>query len=1063
MGVPLNALPPSTHLHFTIASGDQDGFFAVEDEEVGGVSILRIRTKTGLRDVLNRERRASYSLTILAEARSRYQSVASLTASTVVRIIIEDTNDNIPLFYPDSYNINPPEDLQLNSPLVTVKAQDADDGINGQVYYYLADPTTNLFAIHPTSGVVTLSRTFHSSQSSRYYLKILAKDRGPKSHRPREETIAEADIKVSVFRVNNESPRITVRHLPHVVEHAHAHIYAILTVMDSDEGNSGTIGSVEVVEGDPDRVFSIARGSNTNEYNLIVLRLLDRELAPFGYNLTVRASDKGKPSRNTELNLFVSISDINDHSPVFLQEEYEVSVSEEAPPNTPVVRVAASDTDQGKNAIVTFKILAGNSEKKFKINPHTGFISTSNWLDAETKAYYSLTVAAMDQASSAVRKQSSAKVTIRILDSNDNPPDFGNVAEEVFMDENEPAGSYVTKLTASDVDSSENGFISYSLSNRHQIPFTIDPFDGVIRTTQILDFETGRKSYFLKVRASDWGQPLKRETEIGIRVIVNDVNDNRPQFLGKDCSGWLASTTPIGSPIVTLKAVDLDAQSQISYRLLNQEERSCWSINRNSGILSLNCDLRSHILGSSRSRTVAVNVTASDSRYNSEPTTITLTVVDGQYNENSNLFNGNQVKCQNTNVVLEHMNAEIASHKNNDVSNTFENTLSPSSYGYNAHSPEFASDTINWFDLSENVEPGSEIFIVNAIDNDFGYDGKVVYAITSGDTDSVFDVNMDTGVVSISAPLDREKTPQYLLNITAYDLGREHRRTSTNISINILDVNDNAPQFARISYHLHLPENTKNGTSVAQILAIDPDEGRNAEVSYELVTKVKEFRLDSESGMLYISRTLDREQINEYDLRIRAWDNGIAERRYSFTRVIVTVLDVNDCAPNFGAAKLVIVSAPEDYPVGTVLATMHATDFDLGSGGVVSHRILNDNQGVFRIDSETGIVRIASELNYEMDQLYNLTIRAEDSGLPPLYSEANLIVYVQDVDETNGRMQFLQRLGRGWINENEPPGSLVMTLSMTNPDGRSVQFEIIGGDGHGFFSVNRKGEYINDV
>lgn len=1058
MGVPLDNLPPSTQVQYSIVSGDRDGFFAVEDEEVGGVSILHIRTKTGLRDVLNRERRAVYTLKILAEARSHYQAASTMTAYTVVRINIEDTNDNIPLFYPDSYNINPPEDLRINSPLVTVKALDADSGINGEVYYYLSDPTTNLFSVHPKTGVVSLTRPFHSSHSSKYYVKVLARDRGKRSVQLGEEAIAQADVAVSVFRVNNESPRITVRHLPHVVEHAHAHIYAILTVTDSDEGLSGTIGTVEVVGGDPDRVFSIARGSNENEYNLIVLRLLDRELAPLGYNLTVYASDKGKPPRSSELHLFVSIEDINDHSPVFLQEEYEESVSEEAPPNTPVVRVAASDTDEGKNADVTFKILAGNSDNTFKIHSQTGLISTSKWLDAETMGYYSLTVVAMDQASSAVQKQSSAKVTIRILDSNDNAPDFGTVDEEVFIDENEPAGSYVTRVIANDIDSSENGFLSYSLANRNQMPFTVHPFDGVIRTTKILDYESGKRTYYLRVRASDWGQPLKRESETSIRVVVNDVNDNRPQFLGNDCAGWLASTTPVGSPIVTLKAVDLDADSKVTYRLIDQEEHSCWSMNKNSGILSLNCDLRTYVLRSARSKTIVINATASDGRYISDPSSITLTVVDSQYNENPNLFNGNQVKCKNTNVALEHMNAEISAHQNNAVSIPYDDVLSSSAYGYNAHSPNFLPNTISWFDVLENIGPGSEIFTINANDEDYGYDGKLVYSISAGDVDSVFEINSMTGVVSIAAPLDREKTPLYILNITAYDLGTMHRSTSTNVTIKVLDVNDNAPQFARISYHLHLPENTKNGTSVAQILAVDADEGDNARVSYELITNVKEFSLDPISGILSITQVLDREKVNEYDLRIRAWDHGETEQRYSITRVLVTVLDINDRAPDFGAAKQVVISAPEDYPVSTVLATMHATDQDLGSGGVVSHRLINTNDGTFRIDSETGIVRIASELDYERDHMYNLTIRAEDSGLPSLYSDAYLIVYIQDVDETQSQVRFLQRLGRGFIKENEPPGTLVMTLSLMNPDSRPMQFDIVGGNGHGFFSVNRKGK-----
>ena len=1063
MGVALDSLPPSTHVQYAITGGDPEGFFAVEEEEIGGVSVLYIRTKTGLRDVLNRERRSKYSLNILAEARSHYHAVSSLTASTVVRITVDDTNDNIPLFFPDSYSVEVPEDLSLNSPFVQVKAQDADYGINGEVYYFLADPNNNMFSVHPTTGEISLSRPFHLSPSSHFSIKVFAKDRGLKPSYLKEAAIAEANVRISVVRINNVAPSINVRHLPQVIEHAHAHIYAIMTVTDSDKGSSGEIRSVEIVDGDPDRVFSISRGTNENEYNLIVLKLLDRELSPAGFNLTVRATDAGSPSRSTEISLPVSIADINDHFPVFLQEQYEVTVNEEAPPRTPVVRVTASDTDQGVNAIVSFRLLAGNHDKKFQINPQTGRIYTTGWLDAESKAYYSLTVGAIDQASSSVQKQSSAKVIIRVLDANDNAPDFIATDELVTIDENEPAGSYVTRISASDIDSSENGFLSYSITNMNQVPFTIDPFDGVIRTSKVLDFEGDRRAYTIKVRASDWGQPFKRERETTILVKVNDVNDNRPQFLGTECSGWLLSTTPIGSRVMTLKAVDLDANSVVSFKMAHQSDRrSCWSLDGKSGDISLNCDLRSSILKSSRSKTVVLNVTATDGRYVSDVNSITFTVVDTQYNENVNLFRGQQVKCkENREILSEYLNREINSHN--------ENTTPSVPYGHmtqiegiNAHAPEFFNAEVISLDVSEGVEIGSILHKVEANDKDFGYDGRVVYSIMSGDEDSAFEVNMITGDLIVSASLDREKSAQYVLNITAYDLGYPHRSASKNISIKVLDVNDNAPQFTRPSYSLHLPENTRNGTSVAHLIATDADEGENALVSYELLTKVKEFHLDSVNGILYVMSDLDRERISEYELKVRAWDHGKLEKRFSVTTLYITILDVNDCVPDFGAGRFVTVSVPEDFPVGTVIASMKASDQDLGSGGKITYSIESGlHSKSFRIDSETGAVRVASALNFEKDPLFNLTIQATDGGMPSLHSSAHLVIFIEDVDESKGRPKFLQRVVRGWIKENQAPGALVMALAISNPDGRVLQFSITGGSGHGYFSVNRHGKLIN--
>ncbi|KAF2355898.1 Cadherin, partial [Trinorchestia longiramus] len=635
MGVKLSSLPEVSHVQYSILSGDPEGFFAVEEKEMGGISLLRIRTKTGLRDVLNRERQSAYTLKISAKARSPSNSLLSATAT--VQVAVEDTNDNTPLFYPDSYKVDAPEDLLLNARLVQVKAHDADAGRNGEVYFYLSDPLTNWFAVHPVTGVVSLTRPLHDHRMEKFRLIVLARDRGSDGALVREGAIGQADVDISVIAMNNAPPKITVRHLPNVVEHAHAHIYGILTVTDPDDGHSGDIDLVEIIDGDPDRVFSIGRGEKPNEYNLMVLRLLDRELAPAGYNLTIRATDKGRPPASTEKTLSVIIADVNDHAPQFYKEEYDVSVSEEAPPSTPVVKLLAADSDQGRNGEVTFEIIGGNKNRKFWINSATGLISTSDWLDAEAESSYTLTVAAIDGASPAVRKQSTVRVIVRILDTNDNAPTFMDIDDIVEVDENEPAGSFVMRVTASDSDSSENGFLSYSLVNSNQIPFTIDPFDGVIKTAKVLDFENGKKTYTLNVRVSDWGQPYKHETQTVIKVNVRDVNDNRPQFLESDCSGWLSANTHRDRTIVTLRAVDLDADSTVRYHLVGNTDRDCWSIDPEYGIITANCNLRVSILQRARAKTVVLNVTATDGRYISDPVTVTLNVIDPQYSNQENL------------------------------------------------------------------------------------------------------------------------------------------------------------------------------------------------------------------------------------------------------------------------------------------------------------------------------------------------------------------------------------------------------------------------------------------
>ena len=100
-----------------------------------------------------------------------------------------------------------------------------------------------------------------------------------------------------MLQVNLHDPLMTVQHLPEVIEQSHADIYAIIHISDDDQGRHGEVDTVEIIEGDPDAHFRVRKGSTPSEYNIEVLKLLDREISPNGYNLTLKATDNGLPAR----------------------------------------------------------------------------------------------------------------------------------------------------------------------------------------------------------------------------------------------------------------------------------------------------------------------------------------------------------------------------------------------------------------------------------------------------------------------------------------------------------------------------------------------------------------------------------------------------------------------------------------------------------------------------------------------------------------------------------------------------------------------------------------------
>ncbi len=166
-------------------------------------------------------------------------------------------------------------------------AEDADTGPNGEIYYNIVEKT-NLFAVHPTTGVLSLTRPLRYSEGFLHRLTVGVRDRGPQRRFRGPQLTSKADVRVHVRQVNLHSPVMQVHHLPEVIENSLTDIYAIVTVDDADRGVHGEIRGVEIVDGNADGHFRVRPGSHVNEYNVEVLRYLDRELVPRGYNLTLK-------------------------------------------------------------------------------------------------------------------------------------------------------------------------------------------------------------------------------------------------------------------------------------------------------------------------------------------------------------------------------------------------------------------------------------------------------------------------------------------------------------------------------------------------------------------------------------------------------------------------------------------------------------------------------------------------------------------------------------------------------------------------------------------------------
>ncbi|XP_044594516.1 fat-like cadherin-related tumor suppressor homolog isoform X4 [Cotesia glomerata] len=1132
-------------IKYRIVGGDRDKLFKAEELTVGDFCFLLIRTRTGNVVVLNRERKDRYVLQIRATwtwrnspGKSSSSSISNnnnktgealkalgglsglgiLGASgttivhqeteTTVIVSVLDTNDLNPLFVPNEYIETVTEDTPLHKSILKVVAEDADLGINGEIYYSFAEETEQ-FAVHPVTGVITLTRPLRYVERAIHDLVVVAKDRGALDRgvgtMSRSST---ARVTIRVQQVNLYAPEIYVNNLPDIVENSNADVYAIIRVVDRDEGIHGEIASLDIVGGDPDGHFRVRSGRKPGEYTIEILHVMDREGARQGYNLSLKAIDKGTPQRFSHKIVPVHLSDTNDNAPVFSNELYQVDISEISPINTPVIKLKVTDADEGKNSLVSLEIVGGNEGGEFNINGDTGMLYTAVPLDAEKKTLYTLTVSAVDQGNTGTRKQSSAKVKINILDANDNDPIFENSDMIIEIDENKPIGSNVIKLTARDKDSGENAYISYSIDNIEKIPFEIDPFTGLIKTKQVLDYETMKREYILSVRASDWGLPYRRQTEMQLRVKLRDINDNRPQFEKINCIVRLSRFIPIGSEILTVSAIDLDAGNIINYRIESSNQESCFSLDSVSGVLSSICDFTEII-----DNEINVNITATDGTHFADINFVRIQLINVKTNYGSQdkiidseiitktptaatatatktkvgLFN-----CHDTGVAKRLTDAIELAEKNNEpllninngdntysggVNNNNNNNNTPLKsrrYGGNVHTPEFI-DFPTEIKVNESVKLGTTLIRIIAKDRDLDYNGKLIFGITSGDRDSVFSINQQTGDLNIIGYLDRERENEYFLNITVYDLGKPQKSSSKILPIIILDVNDNPPKFEKPLASFKISENALNGTIVFRANATDKDLGENSKINYSLITETNDFRVDSITGVLSVYGKLDRERQEIYELKIRASDNGggggggnnidnlQTSSLYSDALVRITVDDINDNPPKFPLSSY-SVKVREDIPVSTVVAIIEATDPDEGPGGEIEYLLsdtMDTSEGYFKVDLLSGTVRTIKNLDFEQRQVHTITIIAKDRGEPSLSSETMLIIEVVDVNENIHPPVFDDYIVSTSVAENQPIGTIVTTVSAKDldPPGQDsrISYSIRGGDGIGYFTIDDQG------
>uniref|UniRef100_A0A8C8BG27 Protocadherin Fat 3 n=1 Tax=Otus sunia TaxID=257818 RepID=A0A8C8BG27_9STRI len=1034
MGITLADL--SWDIKYRIVSGDDEGFFKAEEVIIADFCFLRIRTKGGNSAILNREIQDNYLLMVKGSVRGE-----DLEAWTKVNIQVLDMNDLRPLFSPTTYSVTIAESTPLRTSIAQVTATDADIGSNGEFYYYFKNKV-DLFSVHPTSGVISLSGRLNYDEKNRYDLEILAVDRGMKLY-GNNGVSSTAKLYVHIERINEHAPTINVvTHIPFPSDKEPT--YAVVNIDDLDEGANGEIESVSIVAGDPlEQFFLTKEGKWMNEYKVKERKPIDWDSFPYGYNLTLQAKDKGSPQKFSAVKLVHIASPKKEIIPMkFEKESYDILISEFSPPGVVVAVVKLMPEPHG----VEYRISQSEEAEYFKINPNTGLITTARSLKIIEKDLYELEVYANKGG------DLKAQVTVRLEDANDHTPEFQQPSYSSFVNESVPVGSSVLAVSAVDKDRGENGYITYSIASLNSLPFTINQFTGVISTSEELDFESSPESYRFIVRASDWGSPYRHESEVNVTIYIGNVNDNKPLFEKVACQGVISSDFPVGGHITAVSAIDIDELELVKYKIISGNELGIFYLNPDSGVLQLK---KSLINSGIKNSNFGLKITATDGENFADTMFVNISVVHGKVSSKT-------FSCRETRVAQKLAEKLLKKAKANVKLNLEDGFLD--FYSVNRQAPHFDKSFPTDVKVSEDLPVGATILRIKAYDADSGFNGRVLYTISDGNVDSCFNIDMETGVLNVLMPLDREKTELYLLNITIYDLGNPQKSAWRLLTVTVEDANDNKPVFLQDNYSVNILESTSLGTEIIQVEARDKDLGSNGEVTYSVLTDTQQFAINSSTGVVYVADQLDRESKANYTLKIEARDKGESgHQQFSVVPLKVFLDDVNDCSPAFIPSSY-NVKVLEDLPVGTVIAWLETHDPDLGLGGQVRYSLVNDYNGRFEIDKASGAIRLNKELDYEKQQFYNLTVRAKDKGRPVSLSSVSFVeVEVVDVNENLYTPYFPDFAVIGSVKENSRIGTSVLQVVARDEDsGRDgeIQYSIRDGSGLGRFSIDEEsGEY----
>ncbi|XP_015731589.1 cadherin-related family member 2 isoform X2 [Coturnix japonica] len=999
---------PIGAIAFSLSAYDLDGDPITYDITGEDSFYFKVDAQTGvvtLKNLLDRESKAKLDIFVILSDGINTAVTSRLT------IIVDDRNDNAPIFQYLPYETSVLENTTVGSIIYTVFANDSDTGSAARVSYsiqeVIPDTTKNQWLFYILSnGSVVLNNSLDYTMNTFFQLKILAQDGGGMLGNQTVIQNSSTYLSIAVIDVPNLDPRFLNEPYSGSVPEGCPVGTTVLTVtaMDRDIGVNDKIS------------YSITNASapfaiNDTTGTITVRQLLDREQLPSEeVLLEVMARESnldiyGNVAQASTL-VTVLVTDVNDNKPQFYQcsfsncdfndtqSNFTGSIVEHSSSKVPVsnLNIVAHDPDKGING--TFELyLQGASASAFTVSPTrivgTGevqiLVQNPSAVDYELTHVMVVQLIANDTGNP-TDCCSTATVTIDIIDTNDHIPEFPQSSYNLRVPENSPDGTVIANITAYDPDSGAGGQITYYLLPESiQDIFMVNATSGVVmvRNGSLLDREL-RSVYYANLQAKD-GDNMTGTTLLEITVL--DENDEKPVIIGS----YFISVEEGQNVSTQIRAIDNDEEgtpnSELGYRIVPGLYSNNFTINQITGEMHSIEPLDREAVDDDEGQLV-VTVEVYDHGVPQQSTMVNVTITVADVNDNTPVFLQQSYEF----FVFESSDGSFVGEV---MATDADRTEINSRISFQL---ERSTGSSNFLISSFRLGPGN-------------YSGRLFL-----DPD-------------VSVDYDTMQDKFFSLVVLAENTAADNAGNVANVSVrvNILDVNDEPPTILPSSLEgVSVSENGTQQGVIHTVVASDPDTNHSLvfeELSvacYKGGSSAGEvcwdwFVLLPNGSVLANSLDIDYELCDVVLLTMRVEDLYTQKgNQYSQNETLqIQITDINDNAPIFLPVTGTFVMVPEISPVDLQVATVKATDADSGLGGTIFFSIISvvfvqedgakrPFENLFKVvtsadqDGYTGSIQVASNLDSSLKGKYQVTVEARDSAAPQHATQTTLNIFTVD-------------------------------------------------------------------